>query len=89
MFLLAHWNRYCKYYRPWMLDAAVGTVLVPYGSFLRFLATCGCLRGKEFYKSNFFGSMCSRCIDSLGGMSLSTITCKYVCALYQSLSSIS
>jgi hypothetical protein len=37
-----------------MLSAISGAISVPYGSFLRFLATCGCLQGREFFQGQAF-----------------------------------
>ena len=47
----------CKYYQPWYIPAVVGIVLVPYGSLLRFIATCSCFQGRDLFKNY---SCCSR-----------------------------
>lgn len=51
------YNSTCKYYRPWYLPAIVGIVLVPYGSLLRFFATCSCFQGRDLFKNY---SCCTR-----------------------------
>jgi hypothetical protein len=54
-----------------MLNAAVGAVLVPYGSFLKFISTCGCLKGRDFFKNNCVGAWCSSTVDYFGAQTLS------------------
>jgi hypothetical protein len=68
---VAVWDSHCKYYQDWMLNAAVGAVLVPYGSFLKFISTCGCLKGRDFFKNNCVGAWCSSTVDYFGAQTLS------------------
>lgn len=62
----AYWEG-CQYYRSWMMPALEGVALVVYGSILRFLATCGCLQGRNFFQLNCFGSGFRNVIEFFGG----------------------
>mmetsp|Transcript_33876 Transcript_33876/g.32320 ORF Transcript_33876/g.32320 Transcript_33876/m.32320 type:complete len:376 (+) Transcript_33876:320-1447(+) len=57
----------CKYYQPWMLSSVCGAILVPVGSLLQFLATCGCLQGRNFFKMNCCGNRFRIFIEYCGG----------------------
>jgi hypothetical protein len=54
-----------------MIPAICGAVIVPYGSFLRFLATCGCMQGRDFFQENCIGARCKRLTEWFGGGVLS------------------
>lgn len=50
---------------------------MPYGSLLKFLATCGCVQGKSFFQDNCIGSRCRRVLEFFGGKVLSFFVCTY------------
>ncbi len=74
----------CRYFRPWQLTAISGIIIVIFGLFLKFIATCSCLQGKAAFQeggSNRGGqeSSCSCCsigfwcrklVEACGGLIL-------------------
>jgi hypothetical protein len=49
------------------MSAIVGVLIVPYGVVLRFVSTCGCLRGRDFFIHNCCGRCIARVLDCCGG----------------------
>lgn len=50
-------------YQSWMLPAISGLFVVLYQSVLAWLATCGCVQGREIFQNNCFGVCCKRYIE--------------------------
>lgn len=44
-----------------------GTVIVPYNTFLVYLASCSCIHGKSFFHFHIIGRSCKSCIEYSGG----------------------
>ena len=74
--LAVSYQNSCKYYQPWMISAACGAVLLPYGSFLQFLATCGCFKGQNIFDKYCICGFIKRIVESFGSRVLSLISCK-------------
>ena len=71
------YQKECRYYRPWMLSAVCGVAIVIYGSILRFLATCGCVQGRDFFKLNWVGKNCKEFVEFFGGVMIVILLSKY------------
>lgn len=56
----------CHYYNPIFLSALCGAVIVPFGTLLKYLATCGCLQGRKYFKASRTGANCMCCLQYLG-----------------------
>jgi len=63
----------CAFYSPSAVSSLVGTLLLPYGSLLRFAATCSCLQGRPFFLDHCIGQRLKRTIDASGGLFMSLI----------------
>jgi hypothetical protein len=58
----------CAFYSNTAVSASIGLVLLPYASLLRFLSTCGCLKGRGEGLANAKGFLwCSGIVNYLGG----------------------
>lgn len=59
----------CAFYSNTAVSASIGLVLLPYASLLRFLSTCGCIkgRGEGLSKAKGFFLWCSGLVNYLGG----------------------
>ena len=58
----------CAFYSPGAISAVVGVLLLPYGSFLRIVATCGCLQGRVFFVHFCLGSTMRKTVEYFGGL---------------------
>lgn len=58
----------CALYSPSAVSALVGFILLPYGTFLRFVATCGCTQGRLFFIDHCVGKTLKAWIDYFGGI---------------------
>jgi hypothetical protein len=58
----------CAFYSPGAISAVVGVILLPYNTFLRFVATCGCLQGRGFFMYHCLGSSMKKIIEYCGGL---------------------
>lgn len=61
------YQKQCRYFQDWQMSAIVGVLIVPYGVVLRFVSTCGCLRGRDFFIHNCCGRCIARVLDCCGG----------------------
>ncbi len=57
----------CNYYSPWVLTAVAGFIIMIYSSFLKFIVTCGCLQGRDFFEFNCLGKRCKQMTECIGG----------------------
>jgi len=64
----------CKYYRSWYLSAIVGAASVPYGTFLRWLVTCGCFQGQVLFQVVCCCSWLRRMFEFFGGIGIGLIS---------------
>jgi len=73
----------CNHWSPIILSTVCAIVLVIYGSFLRFISSCGCLQGQEFIQINCI--TCKSLTELFGGYILTlftTLSCLLVCGVY-------
>lgn len=59
--------RNCTFYTPSSISAAIGVALLPYGSLLRFISTCGCIKGYSFFVDHCLGRRMKAVVDYFGG----------------------
>jgi len=59
--------KHCAFYSPSAISAAIGVALLPYGSLLRFIATCGCMKGNTFFLDHCLGRRMKAIVDYFGG----------------------
>jgi len=64
----------CKYYRSWYLSAIVGAASVPYGTFLRWLVTCGCFQGQVLFQVVCCCAWLRRMFEFFGGIGIGLIS---------------
>ena len=57
----------CNYYTPWVLTAIAGIIIMIYSSFLKFVVTCGCMQGREFFELNCLGKRFKQMTECIGG----------------------
>jgi len=57
----------CNYYTPLVLTAIAGIIVMIYSSFLKFVVTCGCIQGREFFELNCLGKRCKQMTECIGG----------------------
>ena len=60
----------CKYYHSWVISLGAAAIICPYGSLLKFLATCQCIQGRSFYQKNCIGRGIKQCFEYIGNKML-------------------
>lgn len=62
----------CGFFTPQAISVAIGVVLLPYGSLLRFFSVCSCLQGRTIFQMNFCGERMKSFLEYFGGIVMTT-----------------
>jgi hypothetical protein len=61
------YRKHCQYFHPWIISLGAAAIICPYGTLLKFLATCHCVQGRSFYQTNCCGRGVKRLVEYVGG----------------------
>jgi hypothetical protein len=67
LILAEEYRKHCQYFHPWVISLGAAAIICPYGTLLKFLATCHCVQGRSFYQTNCCGRGIKALVEYVGG----------------------